>query len=423
MQDHGARAHHRFGGSGMARLMLCPGSYNMSRAVPPETPSRAAMRGTLAHEIMDGALQSGEREAWAAAIPYHNHELYDDDLVNGVQVALDYVYEILDAYGDECELHCEREFILDCEADDDVGGYCDVAIWVPSLGILYIIDYKNGVVAVEAEGNKQVKFYATGAVEQYFHGAETIIGVIVQPNSFHKNGSIRQFICDRSDIDEYKSEVNAAIAAAKDPNAPLRPSEYACEWCPARAFCPARETAALAVASKTFATVKMLGTDGLPDPVNLSGDRLADIMSKADILRGWLDDVEKAAYSMMMSGGQVPGYKLVEAQARRKWYGEPAQVAAALEALLGENIDTVFPRKLMTITDAERYIKKRYTSGLTKKADKDKALADAYAYMARLTNKDTSGNLTLAHESDKREAVRVKDASVTFGSVQILPPA
>ena len=428
MEDHGARQHHRFGGSGMGRLILCPGSYNMSRAVPPETPSRAAMRGTLAHEIMDHALKGGMRSADDAAMPWIANELLDDDIVAGVQVALDFVYDILDQYGDEAELYCEDEFIIESMADDDVGGYCDVAIWIPSLKLLYVIDYKNGVGVVEVGDNAQLKFYATGAVQKHFDAADTIIGVIVQPNAFHKDGKIREAYWFRSTMEDFAVTIDEAIFAAKDPNAPLIPGEYQCEWCPARAFCPAREAAALQVVNYTFSTVRHVSNDiararpNIPNPFDMSGERLAEILLNAQFLRDFLSDVEKAAYEKeMTTPGSVPGFKLVEAQARRKWFGEPRQVADALAQLLGADDDVVFPRKLMTITEAERRLKQRYTAGLTKKADKDKALQSAYEYLARLTNKDTSGNLTLVPESDKRPAAGRQVPGVTFGTV-MLPP-
>lgn len=424
MEDHGARQHHEFGGSGMARVIACPGSYNMSRAVPPEASGVAAQRGTLCHEIIDHALKTRERSADAACMPWIAHPLLDDDIIAGAQECLDYVYELLDALGDEAELYCEEEFILETMTGRDVGGYCDICIYVPSLNLLYVIDYKNGVVFVNEFDNVQLKFYAVGAVQTRFVGADTIICVIVQPNAVRKGGKVaREYVAFRRELDDFAVTIDEAIIAALQPDAPLIPGEYQCEWCPARAFCHERERIALQVANKTFSVVRHVTPEALPDPATLTAGRLAEVLKNKDMLYGWLDDVEKAAYAMLMSGGAIPGYKLVEAQARRKWYGEPEQVAAALAALLGADADTVFPRKLMTITSAERMLKARYTEGLTKKADKDKALTAAYEYLAQLTNKDTSGNLTLVPESDKREAAGVRNTSQTFGTVMLPPPA
>lgn len=424
MEDHGARQHHEFGGSGMARVIACPGSYNMSRAVPPEASGVAAQRGTLAHEIIDHALKSRERSADAAAMPWIAHPLLDDDIIAGAQECLDYVYELLDSLGEEAELYCEEEFVLETMTGRDVGGFCDICIYVPSLNLLYVIDYKNGTVFVNEFDNVQLKFYAVGAVQKHFIGADTIICVIVQPNAVRKGGKVaREYVAFRSELDDFAVTIDEAIIAALQPDAPLIPGPYQCEWCPARAFCPEREKAALQVANSTFSVVQHVRPEAMPDPATLTADRLAEILKHKDMLEDWLDDVEKAAYAMLMNGGAIPGYKLVEAQARRKWFGEPVQVAAALEGLLGESTDVVFPRKLMTITEAERRIKARYTAGLTKKADKDRALTAAYEYLAQLTNKDTSGNLTLVSESDKREAAGTRNVSQTFGSVQLPPPA
>lgn len=410
----------------MARVMLCPGSVRMSRAAPPEVSGPAARDGTEAHELLDFALQNqmrDAREASAASLAFGARDNTNDDDARlvAVQYALDHVWDIMDSYED-AELHCEVEFILDSLADDDVGGYCDACIYVPSLRLLYIIDYKHGVVYVEVRENKQALFYATGAIQgKFLLAADTIICQIVQPNTFGEKA--RTYVTTDKRLTDFAVEVDEAIIASKQPDAPIIPGRQQCEWCPARAICPEYEKQAVQVANQNFSTVRHVTPSMLPDPAQLDGDRLAEIMANADILRDWLKAVEGAAFDALMNRADaVPGFKLVEAQSRRRWYGAPDEVAAQLEALTGLPEDKVYPRHLMTITDAERAVKAAYTKGLTKKADKKLATERANVTLAYLTIKDTSGNLTLVPDSDKRPSASQRDTSMTFNSVVLPAP-
>jgi hypothetical protein len=108
---------------------------------------------------------------------------------------------------------------------------------------------------------------------------------------------------------------------------------------------------------------------------------------------------------------------MVEAQARRKWYGKDEDVAAKLMELTGAQLDDVMPRKLIGITDADKLAKaaaQRQNPELSAK----QASEQATKQLANLTDKSTSGKLVLVETTDKRPAV--DPVAITFNSVKTL---
>ena len=49
--------HARFAPSGLARLMVCPGSHGLEQGFPEDEEGEAAKEGTAAHEVMAALVQ------------------------------------------------------------------------------------------------------------------------------------------------------------------------------------------------------------------------------------------------------------------------------------------------------------------------------------------------------------------------------
>jgi hypothetical protein len=174
-----------------------------------------------------------------------------------------------------------------------------------------------------------------------------------------------------------------------------------CRWCAAAAagVCPAKHAQAVAGLGLEgqVTTVDQVTVPMLPDPKTFDAEKLGRILAVKDAITSWLGQVEDYAFGLMQSGAAVPGFKLVEKLSRRKWTGAEADVAAYLTLVHGLDEDEVRPRKLVTITEAEKLLKAALPEPAALKAAKDE-LSLLY------TLKDTSG-LTIAPTSDKRDAV------------------
>ena len=426
--DHALRQHARFNASAAYRWMRCPGSVALAERAPILPPNKYALDGTAAHELLDYALKNKMRDAWEASIMADRiaKDTHPDagERIDAVQQALDYIWDIMDSYEDAV-LYVEHPFQFPTVvAPGQAYGTCDCAIYVPSLSLLYVIDYKHGMGLVEVEGNEQALYYGTGAVLGSGHmPADTIGLVIVQPRPAHTEGRIRASFVDRSRLERFVGEVDAAIIAAQAPDAPRIPGTH-CKWCPANTICPERANQALAVVKGTFANVKDIS---LPDPLDLPIERLLEIKSGMARLREYLDDVDEAMFAYAMEGGVVPGFKLVEGRAVRKWEGDPGEIASMLlDVIKADNqanaLDQVYPRKLIGVTEAEKLVKQALRAG-SRKASAGTINEEAHTILAALTKKESNGKLTLVSDLDKREAIHRDPAAAVLQYVDVPPPA
>lgn len=163
----------------------------------------------------------------------------------------------------------------------------------------------------------------------------------------------------------------------------LKASEKACRWCLAAPKCPLLAQKAQVMAKKVF-------TPGLPyNPASL-----ADTLDFLPLWEAYIKNVREFAYSEAEKGVEIPGHKLVEKVARRKWRNED-EVAQSLMPLI-EN-DDLYERKLISPAAAEKLLSK-----------------EERAKLAELVVKESSGHV-LVPESDKRPAVKL-DAASAFSS-------
>lgn len=422
------RAHRRYSPSQAERFFACKGSNNLLARVPVRATSPYAVEGTRAHEVLEAALTNGVRDAKDAHENWSS--LFFEELDDGtnefylsVQIALNHVYAILDAHPDAVmwvEAYVEPP--ID-SAPGEAGGFCDIGIWVPSTRTLYVIDYKHGAgVAKAVKGNKQVLQYAAGFMYEDNarvdpNAVDTVVATIIQPRAFHADGIIREHEVTPYEVWEYLQELNDVVAECEKEDAPLDPSnEDACRFCDARTLCPAREAQALAVASTTFRQIGDVRAPALPHPSAIDMNRLAAIRFHANTLRKWLDDVEQHCIELARAGHVVPGAKLVEAQARRQWYGTEEDVAKKLAAMIGtKDVTELYTVKLVPITTAEKMVVEAYKNRVGR-GGKKKAAEEARQAFAFLTLKQSSGNLVMVDEDDPRPAVNKTQAQ--FAQIQ-----
>ena len=384
----------------MFRFRRCPGQARMAKAVPRDFGDTSfAAEGTLVHELLECALLYGVEaaEAHASYIP----ERWAD---------VSYVVEYLEAkralYPD---LVVESEHMVyfpqNIVPPHDCCGSADVVWWSPLNSIGGIVDYKNGFSYVaDPELNDQLWFYATAA----FWGlpVSRVVMAIVQPNGLC--APVREHEAPVSDIYDYANDLQKVILAAESSDAKLIPGSW-CGDCSVGTECSARERDAIEALTEKPGPHTYLLVEELGEPEALDVNRMAAILAKKDFIIKWLNDLDSAAYNYAAGGGHIPGRKLVEAAARRRWAAGPRTIAGELEKLTGLPAENFLETDVIGIAKAESAIKQ-----VARKAADPDAIRNDFA---ALTVKQSSGNLSLVSEDDKRPAYN--PAASVFGTVII----
>ena len=317
------------GGSTAKRVISCPGSVALVRKMPPQPSSVYADRGTMLHEAISTILSDGTVRAgmYKHGDQLLTQELYDEKIVTAL-ASLDEV----DPHGDlvyEVETRVGFGDLL-----PGVFGSTDLVGRLGNRAIVLDWKFGDGVV-VEAEENAQLMFYAAAAMRTeklkwVFDGATEIECVIVQPPM------IKRWVTTPERIAAFERELVRAVKTALQDDAPLAQGEH-CRWCAAKPICP-QMTGAVERAIKQ-------------QIVNLDVDTLGQHLHTADLLEGWIKDLRALAFGLLEQGATVPGYKLVQKQARRQWVDE-----AHAAKVLGE--DFIEP-VLLSPAQAEKLLKKR----------------------------------------------------------------
>lgn len=419
------RAHSIYGGSTASRWMNCPGSVPLCETMPKLPSSAYAAEGTKAHALAEAALMAGERDATAfkglSPARRHPEGPFSEEMCKHVQVYLDAVYAEVDAAPDAV-LHVEQRFTIDVKATTaGVFGTNDALVYSPSRKRLAVFDLKFGAgVAVKADDNPQLLFYAAGAALSRPDWPVAEIEVnIVQPRApdAAENGAIRTAKVDPIDLLEFAAQVEAAIALAEEAaqnRADLEAARWAgayiqpgswCRWCAAAAICPVREKKALEQAGLAFGSVAEIASPrDLPTvrEVGMDYDRIGRILRALDLLDEWGKQVRDLAFQLASAGHTIPGHKLVEKQARRKWIEDQDSIAAYLATMYGLDHADVLPPKLAGISEVERLLAARIKDKAALRGAKDDI-------SVKFTIKESSG-LTLVPNSDKRDPAAASQA-------------
>lgn len=428
MSGHNEREHRRFSPSQAERFSVCKGSTKLLERVPARPSSAYALEGTIAHEVLEAGLANRirtAREAHEASI-YCCEELDSEhggtyeNFYFAIQCALNHVYSILAAHPGAVMWLERRVSPPVSNAPGEADGFCDILIWCPDVATLYVMDYKHGAgVSKNVVDNKQVKQYGAGAL----YGPDPVVDpqlvdvvvlTIIQPRAFHKDGMTREYETTPWELYEYLGELDEWIADNLDPKAALVPDDGGkttdhCRFCDAKTICPAREAKALAPlveVSNKLMTIEDVTAPALPEPSSLDMLKLGRIRSASAMLKKWLDDVEEHVKELLMQGYDVPGAKLVEVKARRVWYGDEADTAQKAATLAGKSVDEIMTKpKLLPLTQVEAMVVEAYKQNAPH-GQKKKAAEEAKRVFAFLTIKQSSGNLTVADDTDPRPAVK-----------------
>tara|TARA_R110000764_G_scaffold35204_2_gene78724 strand:+ start:5967 stop:7232 length:1266 start_codon:yes stop_codon:yes gene_type:complete len=299
-------------------------------------------------------------------------------------------------------------------------GTIDFAIVDEDSIIIRDLKYGAGVY-VQVEGNTQQAIYARSLAQAliedgfYEFSPETVVDIgIVQPR--HRLGDpVRSWVITLAELYEFCKDIEVSVNTIES-NTGLNfaPSEDACRWCDAKAFCPARAHELTKGMPERPAGVDFLAN--LPDltakqkkmPVEdriteyseedvIHDDAMVEIFERRKSIISFLKDVEEYLSSRALAGDPVDGTKLVQGrQGNRAWVDdEKAETFLANQKV---PVDSRRVTKVISLTAAETFLK----SKLDKKSPEYKPRLAAR--FAELTYR-SPGKPVLAHESDTREAL------------------
>lgn len=383
--------HSKIGASTCERWWNCPGSVRLVETCPPQAPSKYADEGTVAHLLGEWCLRTG-RDAvefvgqvavqivtkegnWQFEFKEDLHNFkgaqltsvefeVTDEMAEAVQLYLDTIRFDMETYDLKIEdIKIEHRFHLS-HIDENAYGTNDCNLPV-FLDKVIVYDYKHGQgVAVDAEENKQLMYYALGAAA--LGDYETIEIVIVQPRAIHRYGPIRRWTLSIEQLSAFAAELKGRIEDTRKVDAEVNAGPWCRKsFCPAMATCPAIRGSVAKEAALVFDTpVKVL-----PRPEDLSPEMLKNILDAMPMAEAWLSAVWAYAEAKANNGEKIRGYKLVQGrEGNRKWKDEIQVIKDLIKEV--KNPNDLYERKLISPAQMDKLIgkskeKKELMDGLT----------------------------------------------------------
>ena len=403
------------------RWGLCPGSIREEAKYPDDRSGPAAIDGTHSHTLLEFCLSEDvEPETLVSATMQDDDGTFivDIERAQRVKVATDYVKqrraEQLSAVIAEHRVNPQRLI-----ARDDMSGTVDIQIY--GTDVLEIVDYKDGMGAVQAEGNAQLELYAVGALadadEPY--PWKRVRMTIIQPKMALRG--LPAITSHEVDISEILAIVDRLViegAAVDAPDAPLVPGESQCKFCKAKGSCAALASNVMKEIGIMFQPVMSLDVaqqSADKDPSTMDDGQILSIMEAAPLMRQLLEGVEKEALRRLQSGQAITGLKLVNGRGSRVWAFEDDEIAEKL-IKMGIPKGSVYETKLVSPAKAEKLTwekrdgtKVQLTERQLKRMEQE--------YVVKM-----AGKLAVATESDSRPAV-VMNAAPLFSAVEAAPAA
>ena len=359
------KAHAILSASSSHRWLNCPPSARLCETYEDKGSDYAA-EGIDAHSLCEYKLRIAL--GMAATDPTEHLTWYNEEMLDCANGYASYILELMEAAKETC---ADPVVLIEQRVDfsrwvEQGFGTSDAIII--SDGTLHVVDYKHGLgVLVDADNNPQMMCYALGALELFdaIYDIDTVAMTVYQP----RRQNVSTFEMSKDDLYRWAEEVlkpTAELAFASDGN--FLCGEW-CGFCKAKHECRARAEANLMLAQYDFKL-----------PPLLEDTEIEVILSRADQLVSWINDIKEYALQQAISGKEWTGFKLVEGRSNRRYTDE----AAVTQAVTNAGFDP-YERKLLGITAMQKLLgKSRFDELLSPYIEKPQ------------------GKPTLVPESDKR---------------------
>ena len=414
------------------RWALCPGSIREEAKYPDTGSGPAAVDGTHSHALLEMCINTSKPAATFIGKQMVDHEgpfIPDADRAARVQIALDYIAKRV---AEESTPFLIPKVISETRVDpahllgrDDLSGTVDVQI--QGYEILELIDYKDGMGIVSAEGNLQLEQYAYGVLAGYKlpvngdYPFKTVRMTIIQPKlALRGMAPITSHDVSVHDLLANMGTIISQAAATDKPDAPLVPGESQCKFCRAKGSCSALASNVMKEVGIMFQpvvtqTLDVAQQSADKDPSTMDDAQIAQIMEAAPLMRQLLEGVEAEALRRLQVGQTIPGIKLVNGRGSRAWALPEAEMADKL-VKMGIPKTAIYETKLVSPAKAEKLTWEKKDGTKVTLTDRQLKRMEQ-EYVVKM-----AGKLTVAPESDSRPAV-ITNAAPLFSAVQAAPAA
>ena len=315
------------GGSTAARRMGCPRSYKLEQLVPKdERGSEYAREGTALHELMAMTLRDGIEPTdilpytftsadggWSFTV---DRELWDAKGEPALTAFDKFCAQMEREIGDDMHMLIERRVavpgIPGAFGTADIIGRCGAE--------LFVCDWKFGFKTVAADANKQLMFYAAGALntERAWVTSELaddpttpVTLAIIQPlNAGQGNDIVQHWTTTVGDLAAYMDELRAAVTEAQEDGARIAKGEW-CNFARCKTVCPLYLNAVGSLGEKLAELkARQAASNGSPDDRLDWGRRYAELLEVADLVDPLVAEIHAQAHAYAELGSAIPGWGL-----------------------------------------------------------------------------------------------------------------
>lgn len=414
------------------RWAVCPGSVREEAKFPEQDSGPAAVDGTHSHTLLEHCIKAKFADpTLMVGVRLRDHEgefVVDNDRAERVKVAIEYVKTRVAEFNGNAQVIPESRVNPQWFTHrDDLSGTVDIQII--GDGILEIVDYKDGMGVVPAEGNLQLEQYAIGKLAECRLGTNVpnqypwreVRMTIIQPKLSLKGISpINTWTVPVSYLLEQVQVLSSQARATDNTSAVLVPGDSQCKFCRAKGSCSALASNVMKEVGIMFQpvvseTLDIAQQSADKDPAKMDDQQICQIMEAAPLMRQLLEAVEKEALRRLQAGTQIPGLKLVNGRGSRAWALPEEEMAEKL-VKMGIPKTAIYETKLVSPAKAEKLTWEKRDGTKVSLTERQLKRMDQ-EYVTKM-----SGKLTVVPESDSRPAV-VMNAAPMFSAVVEVAPA
>jgi hypothetical protein len=322
----------------------------MNQAYPETESTIEAREGNASHEIGEDILTIARRNPsyqylaadWVGKSA-QNGVIFNEAMFDGAKIYADDVMKVMHETG-VFGPNLRIEQSVDIPRVHDLNrGTPDCSIYHQTGKRLYLWDYKFGFTVVEAFENWQGIEYIAGLLDEL--GIDGILEQeltvhlrIVQPRAYHREGVIREWVVQASELRAYVNILAGNARKALSDDAEFHTGAH-CANCPGRHACEPALKAGIAMYEAT----------ARPVPVELSpealGVQLAIVKRARKQLEYLESGFEEQAKGLLRSGALIPGWGLEEGVGHAAWTKPISEVIT-----LGDMLDFDLRKPVAAIT-------------------------------------------------------------------------
>lgn len=334
--------------SSAERWLNCPLAPRTEAQLPKQT-SEYAQEGTIAHSVCEIAAKKHFKKVKAAEYnkvikKLKANPLWNDEMLHTAETYVEHLAERAMEFENEPYIAFEVKVDISMYVPEAFGR-CDCIMFGGNT--LVITDYKHGKgIPVNPEKNPQLMLYALGALKLY----EPLFGAVLQNIEIYidqpRLNSYKNWNCTVNELLEWGESIKTKAEMAF-----MGFGEYHTgDWC---RFCRANGTC------KAQAEQQIGAFDDFREAINYSSalltpDEMSRVLERGKNLVAWFETVKEKALETILSGTNIPGWKVVEGRSSRIWTDQDK----ALEKLQVSGIDraVIYDNVPKTLTKLEKML-------------------------------------------------------------------